>query len=523
MAVVIRDLGYIKGPKGDPGEGIRLIGAFDNFDQLELWSDTNSYVPQGGDAAAIGGNLWIFNDPAGWKDAGKLIQSAGDLHVDGSVPSVDDLDSIENPTPGMSYIVNGHLYIYTVDSSGNGSWVDAGSIKPSSLGLAEDDTERFFSLTESAEDDLQILKAKTTAFTETEDNSNVLYLTDYENLEISDHPENELIKILVEEHNVPMSVVSKAISNIHYDTDIPYSLKMIDGNHNQFLNKILSYSNPECPDNNLVIVCINNVNSTMYGFCVFMIPAPKNDSATLASMSVTDVVMETSSSTNITWSISLTEVTETEIPVTIIPLDSLITTDNIKRESNTDGYIYVDEDGFLKGSVGSGSEEPAQVWYDERTPGQLYKSDEAPTSSDVGKFDGYLYATRVYNAVWNDYAELFEAGEDLEAGHIAYIHDDGLVYASGTPWQAIGIVSDCYGHLLGGNGDPNDRGYAAVSLAGRVPLEVEGNHTVGDFVYPRRDGKGSCSDEQPICLGRCVGNDPKGREGYIYVLVGGSR
>lgn len=193
--------------------------------------------------------------------------------------------------------------------------------------------------------------------------------------------------------------------------------------------------------------------------------------------------------------------------------------DNPNPEDGTvilvNGEWYVAQDGTYV-------QQSAKVWYDERTPGQLYKSDEAPESLDIGKFDGCFYATRVYNAVWNDYAELMEAGEDIEAGHVAYIHEDGLVYATGRPGQAIGIVSDCYGHLLGGNGDPDEDGFVAVSLAGRVPLEVRGEFQVGDYVYASHDGVGIRNTfGLPGCLGRCVGKDPKDREGYINVLVGG--
>lgn len=143
------------------------------------------------------------------------------------------------------------------------------------------------------------------------------------------------------------------------------------------------------------------------------------------------------------------------------------------------------------------------IWNDERTPGEFYKNSDAPTSTDVGKFDGYFYATRVYNAVYNDYAELFEAAEPVQVGRVAFMGKDGLVRPDGT--VPVGIVSDRYAHLIGGIGDPDDPHWCAVALAGRVP--VEGTAALGDMLCACKDGTvrpASVNDFGRI-VGRCVG------------------
>ena len=166
---------------------------------------------------------------------------------------------------------------------------------------------------------------------------------------------------------------------------------------------------------------------------------------------------------------------------------------------------------------------PETTWKDVKTEGQFYKSDEAPSSTTVGKYDGYFYATRVYNAVYNDYAELFHCVRPISVGHLAYATKEGVTCA-GKPKTAIGIVSDCYGHLLGGEGDPDDPNFVPIAVAGRVPLEIKGNIEIGDMVQATKNGLGKRAHRftnRNKIIGKAVGFDPKGRNNYMEVLVGG--
>lgn len=163
------------------------------------------------------------------------------------------------------------------------------------------------------------------------------------------------------------------------------------------------------------------------------------------------------------------------------------------------------------------------TWKTAKTAGELYKSSDAPSSTTVGKYDGYFYATRVYNAVYNDYAELFPCVEQIPAAHLAYSTEDGLVNA-GKAKTAIGIVSDCYGHLLGGNGDPDDENFVPIAVAGRVPLEIDGDIEIGDLVAATSDGRGKKANRftnKNKIIGKVVGADPRSRSDYKEVLVGG--
>lgn len=178
--------------------------------------------------------------------------------------------------------------------------------------------------------------------------------------------------------------------------------------------------------------------------------------------------------------------------------------------------IYVDDNNTtLEEYMGT------LIWQDHRVPGELYKSEEFPESTSIGKFDGYFYATKIYNAVYNDYAELFPCVEQIPAGQIAYTSPLGI-QSTGQPKECIGIVSDQYGHLLGGNGNPDDENFVPVAVAGRVPLKIIGDIKFGDFVAANNDGTGRKAvlpNDYGCIIGKIVGNDPNNRIGYYEVLI----
>lgn len=96
---------------------------------------------------------------------------------------------------------------------------------------------------------------------------------------------------------------------------------------------------------------------------------------------------------------------------------------------------------------------------------------------------GDINAKRVFNAVWNDYAELY-LKDDSICGEV----DPGTVVAK-VPGKdsygpvtessrrlVVGVCSDTYGHLLGGDRDKTEeenlRKYIPVALSGRVMVKV---------------------------------------------------
>lgn len=77
---------------------------------------------------------------------------------------------------------------------------------------------------------------------------------------------------------------------------------------------------------------------------------------------------------------------------------------------------------------------------------------------------GYIYATRVYNAVWNDYAE-FRWAETLEPGRVVIEDKSGEMKLSTERLQPGGnIISDTYGHSMG----ETETAKTPLAVAGRV-------------------------------------------------------
>lgn len=61
---------------------------------------------------------------------------------------------------------------------------------------------------------------------------------------------------------------------------------------------------------------------------------------------------------------------------------------------------------------------------------------------------------KVYNTVWNDYAEFFERGCETEPGDIIALDETSnkevYIKASKNSKVIVGVHSDTFGHLIGG-------------------------------------------------------------------------
>ena len=104
---------------------------------------------------------------------------------------------------------------------------------------------------------------------------------------------------------------------------------------------------------------------------------------------------------------------------------------------------------------------------------------------------GTISGTRVYNAVFNDYAEYFERGEDTQVGDIIALCCDETgkeLYKKATKKTSkliVGVHSDSYGHIVGGNKEfeqDNITDFIPVGLVGRVKTKIIGPIKAGDRV-----------------------------------------
>ena len=109
--------------------------------------------------------------------------------------------------------------------------------------------------------------------------------------------------------------------------------------------------------------------------------------------------------------------------------------------------------------------------------------------------EGTITAQAVYNAVWNDYAEFFERAEYTEVGDIIALTPKDGKEAYGRATQEskghiVGIHSDSFGHLIGGEKPENGMDFVEfnlpkfipVGLIGRVKTKIVGPVKTGDFI-----------------------------------------
>ena len=106
-------------------------------------------------------------------------------------------------------------------------------------------------------------------------------------------------------------------------------------------------------------------------------------------------------------------------------------------------------------------------------------------------FPGTLTASKIYNAVYNDYAEFFEkaANTAFEPGDIIALDMDSekeqYVKATENSIVIVGVVTDEYAHIIGGEKgslEKNEKKYIPVSLMGRVHVKVDDTVKRGDKI-----------------------------------------
>ena len=124
---------------------------------------------------------------------------------------------------------------------------------------------------------------------------------------------------------------------------------------------------------------------------------------------------------------------------------------------------------------------------------------------------GTFTATRVYNAVYNDYAECFDNTNLIynEVLHrIVEIDDNECVrLASKNSYRVIGVVSDNYGHLLGGTEEEvQNSNKIPVGLAGTLyvyTLDEIDTKNIGKLVCADNNGYATLAEKD--CEGTIVG------------------
>jgi len=157
-----------------------------------------------------------------------------------------------------------------------------------------------------------------------------------------------------------------------------------------------------------------------------------------------------------------------------------------------------------------------------------YGAPATPNGTSRINYSGYMYATRVYNAVYNDYAEFFERNLDdiIEVGDVIVKDSRTGNYTKSTrkyDKKVVGVYSGEYGQCLGGKGDDKDEeNYISVGLAGRVHVKVIGMVEDGDLLVSSEiPGVAmKCENYTPgTVIGKCLENKTDMSVSMIKMLI----
>ena len=177
--------------------------------------------------------------------------------------------------------------------------------------------------------------------------------------------------------------------------------------------------------------------------------------------------------------------------------------------SNVSYAGFVNESNVAKLILNNGSESS-----------KIYVDGTDSNDKPIIKFDdninvgGYVRANRVYDAVYNDYAEWYNSSEaeNIEEGDIIYYNPEKDEYTNHSlrAKRVVGICSEDYGFIVGGKQlkdmSENRKDHIPVSLCGRVKVKIIPDHEFqcGDYVYANGTSIGVGNGNQNEIVGKFI-------------------
>lgn len=219
-------------------------------------------------------------------------------------------------------------------------------------------------------------------------------------------------------------------------------------------------------------------------------------------------------------------------PQTVLTELQVENTFTAKTVQTTGSKFVANSDGSIKGANGR---------FNVDTLGRLRIGNvSAITDPSVSiNCEGTIKGSKVFNAVWNDYAELYKKdnpNEVVEPGTVIAKVRGKDTYApvtDDTRRLVVGVVSESYGHLLGGDEgkteEENLKNYYPVALSGRVYVKVVEDSLIeeGDLVFASavRGLASSCNKYSKPCQGTVIGKALESNDGtkgkiLIQVMLG---
>lgn len=147
---------------------------------------------------------------------------------------------------------------------------------------------------------------------------------------------------------------------------------------------------------------------------------------------------------------------------------------SVSGSSTINGSLTVSNDLTINGNITTAGN--LKITGSTKIGGSFYSGTTSPSNTTRLNYDGYFYATRVYNAVYNDYAECFDTCISYvnSKNRIVELKDNVAIIASPESIAIIGIVSDSYGYILNGTEEDIISGYKIpIAMAGTVMVDAE--------------------------------------------------
>jgi hypothetical protein len=125
----------------------------------------------------------------------------------------------------------------------------------------------------------------------------------------------------------------------------------------------------------------------------------------------------------------------------------------------------------------------------DKAAGYFYMGATDPTNSTRLNYDGYFYATRVYNAIWNDISDFQDLADPaFYAGKCYYDTIDGAKLCSERCQKSvIGVASDTFGY---GVGQDSSKTQVSIAVCGWVLAHITdvASYVPGDVLTNDSDG-----------------------------------
>ena len=168
--------------------------------------------------------------------------------------------------------------------------------------------------------------------------------------------------------------------------------------------------------------------------------------------------------------------------------------------------------------------------------GEMYLGDIAPTAMTRLNYNGYLYATKIYNAAYGDLAECFEPSaeclyEDVIEHIVEIDNNEKIRIATECSKTVIGIISSNFGFALNGSHtDILDGTKIPVGLAGTLWVKSEDSaniKNIGKFICAGKNGLarvipdgGTLTIEyEGSIVGKIIAADPKENKYRVLLKI----